>query len=151
MKDYLFGCIILSLIAAALTEGVPKSLEASVRCAVGVGLIVFAALPLGNMVKTAVSSPLPDLSIPEVDTDGFHEASKDAYLEGVKLHLSEKYSCPTSDFGITADGFDEKTLSAKTLHVTLRGEAVYLDYRALSEYVESSLKVVTCDVQIEFS
>ena len=151
MKEYLFGCIILSLITAIAVEGVPDSLESSVRSAVGVGLIVFAAIPLGNMVSDIITKKAPDLTVPETDSNAFHDASKEAYTEGVAALLSSLYSCPAEDFTVSVDGFDEEDLSVQIMHVTLSGKAVYLDYRELSEYIVSNLKVVKCDVQIEFS
>ena len=151
MKEYLFGCIILSLIAAILTEGVPKSLESSAKSAIGVGLIVFASIPLGTMITNALNHPFPDYSLPGESENGFHETSEKAYSEGVRELLAERYSCNKSDFDINIDGFDSETLSADIIHVTLSGEAVLLDYRELSEYIKSALKVVKCDVQVEFS
>lgn len=151
MGKYLFGCIILSLISALLIEGAPKSLSPGVKSAVGVGLIVFAAIPLGGMIGNALSHPFPDFSVPDYGSSEFHETSKEAYKEGVTAALCDRYSLKSKDLIITVDGFDSKELSAEIMHVTLTGEAIYTDYRDLKEYVETNLKVARCDVQIEFS
>ncbi len=151
MKEYLFGCIILSLISAVLTETVPSSLEPGVKSAVGVGLVVFATIPLGSMISSILTNPVPDIPSLDGSESSFYETSESAYKEGVALLLADKYSCQKSDFAVTVDGFNAESLSAECIHITLSGDAVLLDYRALSEYVTESLKVVKCDVQIEFS
>ena len=151
MKEYLFGCIMLSLIAAILSEGVPKSLESGVKSAVGVGLIVFAAMPLGGMITGAMTIPMPDVTVPDISLNEFEKISRDAYIEGVTLALADRYSCPASDFKVSVDGFDGINLTSEIMHVTLSGKAKYVDYRELSQYIESELKVVKCDVQMEIS
>jgi hypothetical protein len=77
--------------------------------------------------------------------------AKDAYIEGVTLALADRYSCPASDFKVSVDGFDGINLTSEIMHVTLSGKAKYVDYRELSQYIESELKVVKCDVQMEIS
>ena len=150
MKEYIFGCILISLIAGIALRLCHLSLREPTKIAVGIATLLFVSSPFLYLLDGAFRIELPSLEFSEVWGEGrFDEVGKEAYVRGVKLALAEKYGADTDSFAVTVDGFDTETLSAERLTVTLTGKAALLDYRAVCEYLENSLKIGECRVNVD--
>lgn len=136
---------------------------------------VFSLLTLGDKAKRTVTlagavlffslaiSPLSELisAITELDVSDYLETVKsetqtdgeyiavceDAYCEGVRIHVSEKFSLEYSDVSVSAEGFDFETMSASRVKIFLKNKAVLADSRAIEDYVFRSLGVL-CTVEV---
>ena len=150
MKDYIFGCILVSLIAGIALHLSHFSLREPTRVALGVVTLLFAASPFLYIAGGSF-----DFRIPEYDLsygwaeDNLSSVTEDAYLRGVALALAERYREDASSFIVACDGFSSEDMSVSRLYVTLVGRGAFLDYREIRDYLYENLEIGECRVNVE--
>lgn len=149
MKEYLISAVTLGLIAGIALHLAHRELLPAVRTAAGVVLLSFVVLPIGSMLRA-----LPELEIPDFDGSvlapgGIEAEGEDAFCLGIERAVASRFSVKSQDVSVSCDGFKLEGLSAERVTVVLSGSAARLDYRAVRDYIEESLEVLSCEVRIE--
>ena len=147
LREYILSSVIISLISAILLHLGHKKLGESVRMAVGVLLLSFVILPLG-----AVFSSLGELEIPlslDIAESGVERTAEDAYCDGVKRALSERFGVGKDCFSVSCSGFSAVSLSAEKISVVMSGDASRIDFRAVRDYILESLEAGECECEIK--
>lgn len=150
MREYIFGCIFISFLSGIALHIAHSSMRDSSKVAVGIVTLLFVASPFlylfGKIDKLSIT--IPNISV-EMGTEELEKTAEDAFCEGVRLALSDRYGVDKDNFNVFCDGFDSKTLYADRLYVTLGGGGAFLDYRAVKEYLENNLNVGECRVNVD--
>ncbi len=113
------------------------------------GLILLAAL--ATPIVSAISDfSMPELSYSESGEGGevAEEVLKQAYEDGIRAALSDKFSLSSDEVAVSVSGFDRERLSAEAANVTLSGSAALADVRGIRGYVRENF--CECEVFIDF-
>ncbi len=115
--------------------------------ALGVITLFLIASPIADAVGVG---ELPSLApTPELDTDGGYTARlEEAYAEGLRLAISDRFNIRKEDVSVTLYRFDANSISAEEVRVYLSGAGVLADYRAIEAYI-GEITDGKCRVEIE--
>ena len=83
----------------------------------------------------------------ESDVDPSNVA-KEAFSEGIKTAVSDKFLINKENISVKCVGFDMKKMTAEEIVIFLSGSAVTSDYRGIQSYV-NSLGLGGCRVEIQ--
>ena len=147
MANYIFTCILLSLISALLYHASHSALRDSVRSAMGVVLLLFMVSPLGALFSGAFNIKIPQYDFSQ--NGAYKEVTEEAYCMGIAAALSEEFSLPRECFSVYSEGFDFDKMYSDNIHVTLTGRAAFIDYRAVRSFVLGAVDTGGCEVEIE--
>lgn len=85
--------------------------------------------------------------VPPIEESEFGKNAKEAFEEGVKRLVCERFSLKEEEVKAVAFEFDSIAMRAKKIKIILSGNAVYADARAVS-YAVSSAGLGECEVEI---
>ena len=77
----------------------------------------------------------------------FESRAKDAFSQGIRSLLCEKYGVDEGCVEVAVEDFDAKIMRAGKIKITLLGEAALLDYRGIEKYIEEC-NLGECEVEI---
>lgn len=120
------------------------------------------SLALGIILLSVVISPIADglmdfggegifdkIEIPDgVDQEGIDSVIEEAFAEGIRRAVAEKFSLDGDNIRIRLYDFDRDSLTAGRIRIILSGGAAFADYKAVEKYIDG-LGVGECDVEIE--
>ncbi len=81
--------------------------------------------------------------------EGVESVSEDAFCEGIKKLVSEKFSLEITDISVNIYGFDFEKMNAKKIKILLSGGAAFSDYRRIESYITES-GLGECEVNVKF-
>ena len=147
MGNYLFMLIAVSLVigfASFLFLGE----ERASRFAVGVLFMYATVLPaVAAIKKVDIGSVFGNIE--GEFSDGEYElVAKDAFEEGIRDAVCQKFSLAEDNVRISAHGFDFEKMSADSISVVLSGTAIFSDIEKIEKYV-TALGCGRCEVEIE--
>lgn len=146
MKEYFIGVLGASMLFAVSTFLAYRQGEKSTALALSFIVAAAVILPLGGLVRTLPKWDF-DLPVAELPNEGeYNKVAKEAYLDGVCLAVSEKFSIAKENLRAYCTGFDFKKMSCECLCVRLQGNAVFSDFDAIKKYLSENLG--GCEVEI---
>ncbi len=123
----------------------------SSRTAIGIILLAALAVPFINMVAS-VSEINPEDYLTyegEYDESVRDSAAKEAFLNGIRLSVSEKFLIPQEHISVECQGFSFEKMRAEKITLVLSGKAAFSDIRAVRDYIKKS-DLGECEVSISF-
>ena len=106
------------------------------RGAIAVVLLLAIAEPIAAFVSELPSISPPDFSEWQGAGDYEYETTaREAFCEGVRELLCDKYSFEKECFSVKAEGFDFSKMRAEKIIVTLYGRAVLVDPLSLEKFI----------------
>ena len=148
MKELFITVLCLSLISSVLLF-VCEDMRFKKIIEWGIGL-VFVSVIINPVISLARDFDfiVPELDMPEGGI-GYIEYTEDAFKEGIRAALCEKYGIEGEDVLIECQGFDFSSMSCEKITVTLKGKAAMSDSASIKEYLKKSL-CKECYVHLEF-
>lgn len=149
MSGYALGIFAVCLICGLSTLLSHGSGRAE-RIAIGIISLYIIISPIADGVSHFdVENWLGSLTVPEGEIDSEYTAMlEDAFTDGIKACVAEKYSLDKADVRVRVYGFNSSKLSADRIRVILSGGAIITDYKAVEKYL-NTLGLGECDVEIE--
>ena len=146
-----------SLIATSALVGISSYISFSdtgggtVRTALSLIIICTVINPVVSLVREVERLEIGEYEleefIPEINESEFGKNAKDAFEDGVKKFICEKFSLNDSEVRVVLIGFDTINMKTEKIKVTLYGDGAYSDLRGIA-YEISSLGVGECEVEI---
>lgn len=137
-------CAVISLAGFVSYRG---ELDRAVKGALAVIMLAVIVLPLRGLS----SHVLPDFSadgfLPEGDAE-YETVGREAFEEGIRLAIAEKFGIDKEDITVTAVGYDFSSMRAQRIRVLLSGSAVTADARLIRSYITEQ-GLGECEVEIE--
>lgn len=148
VSEYAISVVRFLVLAGMLISLSHIKTKQSVSFAIGVLIVSAIMLPLVDILRS--NEPI----FPEVDVSGnveINDASIEvAYVDGIEKYVADRLGVPLTDVEVRIDGFDISTMLAERIYVTLSGDAIYCDYRALREEIGREFtKEGRCEVRID--
>ena len=151
MKAYLISvvliCALVSLASHFLggTEGARYG-----RLGLSVVLLWAVVSPLSGLLRALPQ--LPDFALPPI-TEGedpplYAARAEEAFCEGIRAAVSEKFSLSEEKISVRTEGFDVEKMRAERVCILLKGSAVLADSFAIAAFVEGE-GLGKCEVEIE--
>ncbi len=138
MKEYLFGIIAVGVISAVSLSVSHESMRGATRTALGVIMLLAVASPVAAVVGNITSEDVRLPEIGDISAEGGYEAvSREAFLEGIALAVSEEFGIDSESVAVDCHGFDFDTMRAEWVYVNL-GREIGVDFRAVEEYVSTN-------------
>ena len=139
------GEFLVSLFLVSLSVGIlgylsyPMKSEKTVKFAFAAILLYAIVSPLPSLVSAlsdfdfSVGEYIPDISGNFDKT--YEEVAREAYSEGVKNYVSDKYSLSSECVSVKISGFDFEKMKAEKVVITLRGSAAAADWRSIEAHI----------------
>lgn len=149
MKEYfllVFAICVICGVVGLLCYGSGKA----ERLAVGIIALYVIVSPIAtgfDDLKLNVDGLFPDREDIEVDT-GYATILEEAFIDGVKGAINEKFSIKKENIRVKTQGFDPERMTCDSICVTLRGIAVLADVESVVKYL-NELSIGECSVEIE--
>ena len=117
------------------------------RLALGVILIYTVISPLASM---SADFNINDIisNAPAAPEGEYGVVLEEAFAEGIRLAVAEKFSLVREDIRVSLNGFDESKMRAERIRIMLSGRATLADYKRIEKYI-NELGVGECDCEIE--
>ena len=121
--------------------------EGASRTAISLILLLAAVAPVAAFVsQLSFTAPtLPDL--PTIEDGEYTDVAREAFCDGIRTLLSEKFSLSEDCFAVKCEGFDFTSMRAERLTVTLRGAALRCDPLAVEKFI-NSYEIGVCHAEI---
>ena len=121
--------------------------EGASRTAISLILLLAAVAPVAAFVsQLSLTAPtLPDL--PTIEDGEYTDVAREAFCDGIRTLLSEKFSLSEDCFAVKCEGFDFTSMRAERLTVTLRGAALRCDPLAVEKFI-NSYEIGVCHAEI---
>lgn len=152
MGNY-FIYIIALLFTVAFSSFLSYDTEKARASRTALGVIMLVALTALCFDVLADLQSFSFSDVPEYNAsegESFTEQSlSDAFAEGVKLAITDRFSFSEQDVEVSCIGFDVNSVSAERICVSLSGRAAFADVRAVREYVKK-LRLGECEVTVLF-
>ena len=145
-ETYVYILSVFAVIALAAFSSYGGEERGASRMALGIILISALAVPFVSFVKN-VSFDGVKFEYSEDSENLTESTARDAYLRGVKLAISEKFSISEEKLRVSCEGFAYESMTSKRIVVVLLSDAVFSDRIGIKNYVESICK---CDAEVEF-
>ena len=148
MSTYITLILSVGIVAAVGTALLYDGERAVVsRTAISVILLLATIAPVAAFISQITVS-LPDLpDLPDTTEGEYAEVAREAFCDGIRTLLSEKYSLSEECFAVKCEGFDFTSMCAERLTVTLRGAAVRCDPLAVEKFI-NSYEIGDCHAEI---
>ena len=150
MSDYFFTVFAASAVLGALGMLTYKENSPLEKAAISIIILYIVAAPIANAVRGGGEDLFFDIRIenPEVMEDGYVQAAKDAFEDGIRRAISDKYSIKEENIAVRAVDFDFFEMKAGKIKILLTGIGVISDTRSIEKYIKG-LGVGECEVNIE--
>lgn len=149
MKAYLVSVILLCA-AVSLASHFLGSTEASRYGRLGLSAVLLWALisPLVGLVRALPQ--IPDFSLPPSTEEEplYAVRAEEAFCEGVRAAICEKFSLSEAQVSVRTEGFDLIEMRAARVRVLLKKEAILADGFAIAAFIEEE-GLGECEVEIE--
>ena len=162
--DYLYEgrwcCIsgyLISLIGISALVGVSSYLsyggsqDKTAKAAVSIILVYVIVTPvLHTLSSFSVSENYFDyenITDTTVENSELHTSAKEAFENGIKRLVIQKYSAKEGEVSVIAFGFDVTKMKAEKIKIILVGASVMLDNRSMSAYI-TELGLGECEVEL---
>ena len=147
MREYFTGVFAVIALAVALGAIAYRGRrDITLKMAFGVLITYTVLVPIGNLTSGEVS--LPELS-PDFSeyTEDYVQVCKDAFADGVRRLISDKFALSYDDVSVAVFDFDFETLRAGRIKVILSGSAVIADRYKIEDYINGE-ELGRCEVEI---
>ena len=122
---------------------------AAERLAFGILVLYTVAMPAMSLAERWDGElRLPDLGGVDTSDPEHGSIAREAFEDGIRRLVCEKYSFPEECVAVKADGFDFEEMRAERIGLLLSGRAALADRKAIEKYVEE-LGLGRCDAEIE--
>ena len=120
-----------------------------VRSALSVLVLFVALTPLFSLIGSLGTEGIFDPSDFDASEYGedYLEVTRDAFCEGLRVHIAEKYGIFEEEVTVLAEGFSFNEMRAEKIRVILVGRAALKDGKGIAKYVEG-LGYGRCEVEI---
>lgn len=149
MMEYAISAFGICAIIGALSlltygSGRAESLSLAIIC-----LFVLAS-PIAEAVGSfSHENWFDSIEIPDSEIgSGYDEVIEEAFAEGIKRAVADKFSLNKKDIRVKLINFDNKNMCAEQIRVILSGRAALADYLAVEKYLDG-LSMGECCVEIE--
>ena len=123
--------------------------DASVKFALGVILIYTVLMPVTELFGEGELVFDGEYEFnPEDYTKDYEEVAKEAFCQGIKMAVCEKYSLSEGEVSLSTVGFSFNEMRAARIRITLSGAAALSDYKSIERYV-CAMGRGECEVKIE--
>lgn len=114
------------------------------------GILIFSVVsaPLVTSLDSLREFDIESFFSEEEDTEGREELLRQAFAEGIREAVSDKFGIRNSEIRVLPDGFEAESWRAEKIRVILSGAAALSDYHAIEKYI-NSLEIGVCEVEIE--
>jgi hypothetical protein len=149
MKEYSMAIFAVCATVSVLGLLSYRRGDAATRTAMSVLVLYVTLMPILESI-TGLGS-LGTIELPVFDPseygEEFADCARDAFSEGIKTLIVDKYSLDGEDVRVTAEGFDFENMRAERIRVVLTGSAALGDGKGIAKYV-SELGYGRCEVEI---
>ncbi len=128
---------VCALLSALSLLRLPSEVEQAERAAFSVLLIAALAAPTASVlsyVGDVIRLPVGERPTP--DTALYEQALTDAFAEGIRRAVCDKFSVGDTAVRVDVRGFSVKEGRAEHICVLLYGGAWHVDHRAVKDYIE---------------
>ena len=128
----------------------PGQNEKVSRAAMAVLLLYAAAVSIFSVASRLSELDFDaSLDFPEAEFGDaeYESTAKDAFTEGIRSLLYEKYGVENENAEVVIEDFDFKKMRAGRIKITLSGVAAFLDCRGIEKYIEEC-NLGECEVEI---
>lgn len=138
IRTYMAAALaVCGLLTALSLLRLPSEVERAERAAFSVLLIAALATPTASVLSyIGTLIRLPSGERPTPDTSVYEQTLTDAFSEGVRRAVCEKFSVRAEAVRVGVRGFSVKEGRAESITVLLLGEAWHVDHRAVKSYIE---------------
>ena len=142
MKEYLIAVVLISAMVSLASHFLS-----------GTDAARYGRLALSVVLLFAVLSPLlPDFPAPptqEGDAPLYEVRAEEAFCEGIRAAVCEKFSLDASALSVRTEGFDVTAMRAERIRILLKGNGIFADSFAIAAFVEAE-GLGECEVEMEF-
>ena len=92
---------------------------------------------------------LPDFPSEEDGSPLYEARAEEAFCEGVRAAVCEKFSLEESEVSVRTEGFDVASMRAQRICILLKGKGTLSDTFSIASFVEAE-GLGECEVEIEF-
>lgn len=140
MGEFFTMIVTVSVVIGVLNfVSYPGQNEKVTRAAMAVLLLYAVAVSIFSVASRLSELDFDSsLDFPEVewsDTE-YESTAKEAFSEGIKSLLYEKYGVEKENAEVVIEDFDFEKMHAGKIKITLSGAATLLDYRGIEKYIE---------------
>ena len=150
MRDYFVTVFVLSLLMGTLERFLyeEKGIFGEKK-ALAVILVFSIAYPLPSLLNEEFEIPLfPDYSFDSEGIPEYEEVTKEAFEEGMKKEIADKFSLSVDSVNVYALGFSFEKLKAEKIRVVLSLSCAGVDPLKIEKYV-NALEIGECEVYFE--
>lgn len=123
------------------------------QMAIGALCLLSLAVPIVGALSALFELPQFDFGEAEVAGDSVYAKTVEAaFVEGARAYVAAEYGLDASEVAVDIDGFDELSMRAEFIKITLSGGAAFANVTAIREAVRSELVAEggECKVVIDF-
>lgn len=151
MKGYLIAVVLICAMASLASHFLSGTDAARYgRLALAVVLLWAVISPLAGLLQSLPE--IPSFSLPDVegsDSPLYAERAEEAFCEGIRAAVCEKFSLAGEELSVRTEGFDVTAMRAKRVHILLKGKGILADGFAIEAFIEKE-NLGECEVEIEF-
>ena len=150
MNEYFFAVFAATAVLGALGMISYKENSSLEKAAIAIILLYTVAAPIAHAAQNGGNSLFSDIHIDNIDVseDGYVGVAQDAFEEGIRRAVSDKYSIREEDVSVRAVDFDFVKMRAGKIKILLTGLGVICDTRGIEKYVDG-FGLGECEVNIE--
>ena len=146
MREYVIAILGASMLSAVASLSSYRQGEKITALALSVITAAAVLLPLGKIVEELPTLDA-DFSVAELpDEREYEEVAMNAYLDGVRDAVADRFSIDEDDLRVFCVGFDFEKMRCECLTVRVQGGAVFSDFDAIKKYLCENLG--GCEVEI---
>ena len=151
MKAYLISVVLICALVS-LASHFLGSTEGARYGRLGLSVVLLWAMvsPLSGLLRALPQ--IPDFALPPMEEGEepplYAARAEEAFCEGIRAAVSEKFSLPEEKISVRTEGFDVKKMRAERICILLKGSAVLADGYAIAAFVEAE-GLGDCEVEIE--
>lgn len=136
LKEYFIALVSISVFLSVALSVSHSKLKGVTVFSIGVLLISAVLLPLVDIVQSLSAEYDIDSILGELEYDGVSDDSiEEAFECGIAEYIAVSYGVESGSVTVQVDGFDMGMLKAQRIYVTLRDDALRLDYKRIEEEI----------------
>ena len=149
-KEYVLQLLTLCLFFAVLISVSHERTRSTVSFGAGILIISAILLPLVDIIRDFSIDDYIDSIYGEVGYENVSDTEIEMVFEaGIAAYVAKEYGVKSECVSVRVDGFDMEFLRADRIYVTLRGEAIRLDYKRIErELAEEFTQGGECEVML---